>query len=274
MKTSLTPEQIEQYQRDGCLIIEGFLTQDELDAMRQAVDEAVKKFGKSRVAGAEHTAADDVDEDDYYSKVFVQKLNLWKYNDTIKGFFLNEELGKMMCDLEGIDGIRVWHDQTLQKAPWGNPTGWHLDNPYWSTHSRHAISIWIALDDATPDNGCLYYLPGTQKLATFDNANIGANMDAIFDVYPQFKDIEPVSAAMKAGSCGFHNGLTVHGAGPNMTPRWRRAMTCAYIPDGSTFNGQQNILTKEQMAKLSVGDPLNDDEHNPVIYSRKIAQSV
>jgi ectoine hydroxylase-related dioxygenase (phytanoyl-CoA dioxygenase family) len=73
---------------------------------------------------------------------------------------------------------------------------------------------------------------------------------------------------MKAGSCSFHNGLTIHGAGPNMTPRWRRAMTCGFMPIGSTFNGQRNILSKEQMARLKVGDVLEDDEQNPIVWQR------
>ena len=47
---------------------------------------------------------------------------------------------------------------------------------------------------------------------------------------------------------------------------WRRAMTCGFMPDGSTFNGQQNILTKEQMAQLEIGDVLEDDSQSPLIY--------
>jgi ectoine hydroxylase-related dioxygenase (phytanoyl-CoA dioxygenase family) len=71
---------------------------------------------------------------------------------------------------------------------------------------------------------------------------------------------------MKAGSCSFHSGLTAHGAGANMTPGFRRAMTCAYMPDGSTFNGRQNILTDEQISRLKIGDVLEDDAQNPLIY--------
>ncbi len=43
-------------------------------------------------------------------------------------------------------------------------------------------------------------------------------------------------------------------------------MTCAYMPDGATFNGQQNILTDEQIAHLSIGDPLNDENQNPLVF--------
>ena len=40
---------------------------------------------------------------------------------------------------------------------------------------------------------------------------------------------------MRAGSCSFHNGLMMHGASANMTPGSRRAMTCGFMPDGSTL---------------------------------------
>jgi hypothetical protein len=53
-----------------------------------------------------------------------------------------------------------------------------------------------------------------------------------------------------------------------MTPGFRRAMTCAYMPDGSTFNGQQNVLSGEHIARLKVGDVLDDPNQNPLIYHR------
>ncbi len=266
MNTKVTQDQIDTYQRDGCLILEEFLTDDELNEMRAAVTEAVSKMGKEKVAGEGNKEL--VEGDTYYDRVFLQRLNLWKINDTIKKYFLNPELGEMLCKLAGIDGIRIWHDQTLQKQPWANPTAWHLDNPYWSFHSRNALSIWIALDDTTLQNGCLYYLPGSHKMAKYDNVDIGQNISDLFKFYPEFKTIEPVVAIMKAGMAGIHNGLTAHAAGPNMTPYPRRAMTCAYMPNGAKFNGQQNILSDEQVARLDVGCVLDDEHQNPMVWSK------
>ena len=148
----------------------------------------------------------------------------------------------MAATLAGIDGIRIWHDQALIKPPYGNHTAFHLDNPFWSFHSPNAISMWVALDDATLSNGCLWYLPGTHKEATFEPVGIGENLGDIFKIYPQWKTSRPLPAPAKAGSAVFHNGLVGHGAGVNMTAFPRRAMTCAYMPDGSTFNGIQNVL--------------------------------
>jgi hypothetical protein len=53
-----------------------------------------------------------------------------------------------------------------------------------------------------------------------------------------------------------------------MTPGARRAMTCAYMPDGSTFNGKKNILPPEKFEKLQIGQLLDDDAQTPLIYHR------
>lgn len=195
-------------------------------------------------------------------------LNLWQTNEKVKQLMLNESLGKIAADLAECNGVRIWHDQALIKRPWANPTSWHLDTPFWSFSARRALSIWVALDDATLENGCLYFIPGSYHSTTFENPGISKNMDAIFEFYPKFAKSKSVAVPMKAGSCSFHNGLTIHGTGANMTNGLRRAMSCAYMPDGAFFNGIQNILSEEQVAKLNIGDLLNDDQQNPLIFSK------
>ena len=262
MNTNLTQEQINFYQQNGFVVIDDFLTPAELADWRATVDEAVTGRGRTRVLGH----AEVTDDDNYYNNVFVQRVNLWQSDAGMRRLMLDARLGKMAATLAGVAGIRIWHDQALIKQPWANPTGWHLDNPYWSFHSRNAISLWVALDDATYENGCLYFLPGTHKTATYDNVGIGQNIGDLFKVYNDWAKLPSAAAPMKAGSCSFHNALVAHGAGANMTPGYRRAMTCAYMPDGSTFNGKANILSKEQLAKLSIGDPIEDDAQVPLIY--------
>jgi phytanoyl-CoA hydroxylase len=270
MKNELSEKQIKQYQDDGFLVIEDFLSPEELQYWRTALDEAVKNRNGNKLPDRKEVygKGDDADKS-YYDNVFDQLINLWQDNKKMKGIMLDERLGKMAARLSGADGIRIWHDQALIKKPWANPTSWHLDTPYWSFSDRRALSIWVALDDATYENGCLFFIPGSYQKTTFDNPGIGKNMGAIFSMYPQFKTSRSVAAPMKAGSCSFHNGLTIHGAHPNMTPGFRRAMTCAYMPNGNTFNGIQNIMSDEEVARLQPGDLLNNDALNPLIYSNK-----
>src|SRR4028119_1008876 len=251
MKYQVTPEQIEQYQRDGFLLVEDFLDAQELEHWRNVTDEAVAQRLESSPKGT---------GGDYYSQVFTQCIRLADTHEGMKDIMLDPHLGELAGTLAQVDGIRIWHDQALIKPPYGNPTAWHLDNPYWSFSSRDSISIWVALDDATLANGCMWYLPGTHKTARFENAVIGQNQRDLFKVYPEWEQIESVSAACPAGSAVFHNGLTAHGAGANMTPRQRRAMTCAYMPDGSVFNAKKNILSQEYFDSLKVGQTLNDEQ--------------
>jgi ectoine hydroxylase-related dioxygenase (phytanoyl-CoA dioxygenase family) len=75
-----------------------------------------------------------------------------------------------------------------------------------------------------------------------------------------------------AGGAIFHNGLVAHGAGTNLTPRPRRAMTCAFMPDGATYNGRaHDMLAPDYVASLEVGDPIDDDRIFPLVWSRSSA---
>lgn len=263
MRADLSPADVARYREEGHVSIPDFLSPAELEAWRAAVDGAVRKRGDRMTPDK-----DWKQDDDYYASVFIQRLNLWQDDLAVRALLLDERIGKMCCDLEGIDGIRIWHDQALIKEPWANPTSWHLDTPYWSFSHRQAISIWIALDDATLDNGCMWFVPGTHRTARFDNTVIGNNMGALFKKYPEWRSMPSVKAPLPAGGASFHNGLLAHGAGANMTPGWRRAMTCAFMPDGATFNGQQNVLPQPLFEKLKVGDVLKDDTQNPLLWSK------
>ncbi len=267
MNTKISDNQIANYQENGFLIYDAFLNKNEIMDLKKEIDNAIKEMGANKIAGREKSQRfEDKKGDNYNETVYLQRLNLWKINQYIKKFFTDNSLGEMLCKLAKVKKMRIWHDQTLQKQAWANPTAWHLDNPKWSFYSKNSISIWIALDDATIQNGCLFYLPKSHKLAKYENdVRIGEKMDDLFELYPEFRHIDPVAAEMKAGDAGFHNGLMAHAAGANMTNNTRAAMTCAFMPDGSTYNGQQNVLSESYVAKLKIGDLLNDSSINPIV---------
>lgn len=213
--------------------------------------------------------ARDAAAEAYYDQVFAQRLNLWQTDDRMRELLLDPALSLFAGRLSGTEALRIWHDQALIKPPYGNPTAFHLDVPYWSFRSPDAITIWLALDDATLENGCLYYVPGSHKAAKYDNVGIGPELGALFRVYPEWSEVAAVPCPVRAGGALLHNGLVFHGAGANMTPNSRRAMTCAYMPDGCSFNGQANVLPPAYLRTLRVGDLLCNDEQNPLVYSRQ-----
>ena len=263
MRTDVTDAEIDRYRQDGFLVVEDLLTPAETAELKEAVLSTAAGYGNRRIINSD---LEMNDKEDHYSSVFRQRLNLWKVNPTVKRYMMGTEMGRLVERLTGVRQ-RVWHDQMLEKRAWGNPTAWHLDNPYWSFSSFDAISVWIALEDATLANGCMWYLPGSHRLARHDrNVGIGQDLGGLFKVYPDMlANAQPVAAPLRAGSCGFHNGMTAHGAGANMTAGNRTAMTCGYMPAGSTFNGSRNILAKERFERLKAGDSLDDDTDNPLV---------
>ena len=261
MRVSFTDDEIGSYRDDGFLVVEDLLDRAELERWRAAVDGAVGVHGVSgRDLGPEQS--------EYYDRVFLQRVNMWKTSAEVRALVLDERFGRLAAGLAGADEIRLYHDHALIKLPWANPTNWHADNPYDPYRSDEALMLWIALDDADARNGCLHFLPGSHRRerlddgAALDEADIGALIEA----NPQFAAIEPVMAEVPAGAGIFINGLTAHAAGANMTRRPRRAFSLVFIPGRCRYTGQAGALPAELAARLAVGDILDDDEHLPVLY--------
>ena len=264
MNCALTEPQITAYRQRGFLVVDDLLNAAELAAWRAAVDEAVA--ARVTQAGGGTTA-----DEDYYRNVFTQCVNLWKSNAAVRGLILDSPLGRMAAELAGVDSIRLYHDHALYKQPWANPTNWHVDNPYDPFYSRAAIMLWVALDDATVQNGSLYFLDGTHLQGdTGVQADLSsANVGGLFRTFPDWGKSDPSVAEVRAGAGIFINGMLAHAAGPNMTSRPRRAFAFLFMPGDSTYNGHPAALPAELAARLQVGDPLDDDRHLPLLHPRR-----
>jgi ectoine hydroxylase-related dioxygenase (phytanoyl-CoA dioxygenase family) len=270
MRTSLSQAEIDQYRRDGFVVLAEFLDSDELEQWRRATDEAIE----ARLALDDELS--NKASDPYYSRVFTQASGLRRVHEGMHRLVCDARIAEVAGRLAGVDGIRLWNEQALYKQPFANPTGWHLDVPYWSFDDRRALTAWIALDDATVENGCLWYLPGTHLTAGFDAVDIGPNLRGILDVHPEWRAIESAAAPVPAGGVVWHNGLVAHAAGANMTNGGRRAMTVAYMPDGVTYNGKRDefVYTEGQAAAMAVGDVLDDEETNPLLWPRSTIAAI
>jgi phytanoyl-CoA hydroxylase len=272
MRAHPTAAEKDFYRENGFLSVPEFLDPAELASWREAVDAAIDARGRQRFSFGPDETADTASQDrgseeqEYYDRVFTQRVNLWQTDGRLKDLLFEPDLGRFAGELADVSGLRIWHDQALVKEAYANPTAFHLDVPYWSFTSADAITIWIALDDASVANGCLHYIPGSHKARKFDNVGIGKELGALFAVYPEWGAVPPVPCPVPAGGAVLHNGLTFHGAGANMTPGRRRAMTCAYMPDGAVFNGQANVLPPDYIAAISVGDVLDSERQNPLVY--------
>jgi ectoine hydroxylase-related dioxygenase (phytanoyl-CoA dioxygenase family) len=250
----LTDEQIAQYQRDGFIQITCLLHGPELEQLRQAVESAVAQEQTPPPPGTTKTP---------YEQIFIQKVNLWRRHPAVARFVLSKRLGNLAAALGGFP-VRIWHDQALFKEPReGAKTPWHQDAVYWP-HKENAgqISIWIALKDATIQNGCMSFVPGTHTLGALEYISL-ANPKNLFDFAPEeFRGKKPVTCELPAGSCTFHNGLTFHYAGPNKSDDMREAFAIIYMPDGTHYDGAKHVVTDP--LEFKAGDVL-DGEMFPLV---------
>lgn len=245
----LTDAEVGRYRRDGFLVLRGLLDEVALRRWRWAVDRAVA--ARDRWLPGRPPIGDD-----YYQQVFIQRVDLWRTDPEVARLVCDPAFGAVVCRLEGIAAAHLAHDQALYKPPGAHPTALHLDTPYWSFHHRHAATIWIALDDADERSGCLVYLLGSHHTARFETVPIGVDLDALLDLYPEWRALPRVVCPVRAGDAIVHNGLVAHGATANRSGRWRRAVSIGVMPADATYNGNPNVLPSEVAARLEVGAPL------------------
>jgi phytanoyl-CoA hydroxylase len=254
MRRELTAREITSYRENGFLAVADFLSTAELAHWRRVVDEAINLVEQPE--GSSPT-------------VFTQRMNLRRVSDRARSLVADPAVGRLAASLEGLDAVRIYLDQALVKEPYAGPTSYHQDAPWWAFDSRHACTFWVALDDSTSENGCMYFVPGSHRLdLAYRSASVGSGLGAIFDASPSAAALQPVAAPLPAGGCSIHNARIIHGAGVNMTHGRRRAMTIAYMPDGVRYNGQRDERSQDAayLDTLAVGDVFGNDEHNPIVY--------
>lgn len=132
------------------------------------------------------------------------------------------------------DDARLYWDQIVYKKP-GNPEEfpWHQDNGYSFVTPQNYLTCWVALTDATIDNGCPWVMPGVHKNGTLKHwlTDLG------FQCLKDSEGAVPVEA--KAGDIVVFSSLTPHRTGPNLTMDTRKAYICQYGYD------EAQVITRE-----------------------------
>lgn len=254
----ITDAQIEQYRRDGYTKFENVIPADVLEECQSRVAAAVAAEEHTDILGRENANAAP-NPNDTYSQIFTQRVNLWQRHDTVKDIVMSPRLANLAARLCG-EPVRVWHDQALFKdAKTGAKTPWHQDAPYWPHKEKtKQLTIWIAMKDATMDNGCLSFLPGTQLLGPREPIQLAdEHPKGVYDIAPECRGLSAKVVELKAGSCTFHNGLTFHYAGPNRSDSVREAFAIIYMPASTIYEGAPHVMTDGR--DLKVGEVLNGE---------------
>lgn len=169
------------------------------------------------------------------SKVLFHALGAWRVAPGFHDLLWNPAFVMPAAQLLG-GPVRFWHDQLFCKPPrHGGAVAWHQDYSYWTrTVPMAHLTCWIALDDATRENGCLQYVPGSHRWNLLPVTGLAGNMEAIGTVLTdeQREQFAPVAIELRRGEASFHHPLMVHGSLANTSDRPRRGTVINVIRDG------------------------------------------
>jgi ectoine hydroxylase-related dioxygenase (phytanoyl-CoA dioxygenase family) len=179
------------------------------------------------------------------SRVLFHALGAWRIKPGFHDLLWHPAFTVPASQLLG-GAVRFWHDQLFCKpAQHGGVVAWHQDYSYWTrTQPMAHLTCWIGLDDATRDNGCLYYVPGSHLWELLPITGLAGDMNAIRDVLSpeQRAKFQPVAIELKKGEAAFHHPLMIHGSYENRTDRQRRATVINVFRDGVISNTNTPLL--------------------------------
>jgi ectoine hydroxylase-related dioxygenase (phytanoyl-CoA dioxygenase family) len=140
------------------------------------------------------------------------------------------------------------YSHVMNKKPGGRHVAWHQDGPYWHrVEPKIAVTAWVALDDATPENGCMRVIPGShaghRDLGQRPTDTPDLIQDRPFALPPGVvNETHAVDLCMRRGDVSFHDSYLVHGSEPNRSDRRRAALTIRYLPASTRIQDQPDRL--------------------------------
>jgi len=215
-----------QYEEEGYIVIEDLLTQPELQRLHQRTIDIAKgrvDFPVEKIELEAGAVKQNVET--------VRKINGCAENDPV--FLAHAENERILDLVESLIGpdVKLFGSQTFMKPPGGVEKPYHQDSAYFFIEPMALVTCWAALDDVTLENGCMWVVPGSQRLGVLDHSQAWQVGDRVDKRVPEsaFAGHTEVPITMKAGSCSFHHSLILHKSNANHTQHPRRGAAVHYM---------------------------------------------
>lgn len=257
MNTLFSPDEVQQYHRDGYLIVKGFCSPAEIEHLMAVatVDGSIKKNA--------------LDLNDSTGK--KTRLSLWYTpGKNPFGYLTRAEkmLGRIGQLLDGSGGICHYHSKLMQKEPRvGGAWEWHQDYGYWYKNQfmfpDQLISVMVALTRANKENGCLQVIKGSHKLGRvnhgFAGEQVGADMVMVDNA---LKTMPLVYCEIEPGDALFFHSNLLHRSAANLSAysRWSiiscysAASNIAYNEPSSAWNVPLQSIPDSEILKGQIED--------------------
>ncbi len=217
----VTAEQARQYDELGYFVLEDAVDAPTIAALTDAIeplDAEVMEFLATRPDGRFSIAGIDTVSIALHPSV---------RSPACRAFCASDLMADLGHDLIGPDVRLYWDQSVFKKSHSAEPVLWHQDNGYTYVDPQAYLTVWVALTDATPENGCISVLPGVHRTGTAAHRNTPIGFECCVD--PEGAVQVPVSA----GSAVVFSSLTPHATGYNRTDEERKAYIVQYAPDGA-----------------------------------------
>jgi len=224
---SLTPEQIAFYHENGYLSIPNLMPLDEVEWMRGIYDRLFEERA-GRDTGDQFDLAGTDEEGK--EAVLPQILGPAKYAPELAQSQLWVNARHVVKQLLGPEASFGDGHMIYKPARIGAETPWHQDEAYWDPSLDYeSMSIWVPLQEATVDNGCMWFVPGTHKLEVKEHRSVGGDVRIhALEMLEPPEMSEAIACPLPPGGATFHSSRTFHYTGPNRSEIDRRA----YIVSG------------------------------------------
>jgi ectoine hydroxylase-related dioxygenase (phytanoyl-CoA dioxygenase family) len=219
--TTIDDAQAKQFDRDGYFVVEDAFdakTLQDVDAAIAPGEARVREFLQAQPGGRFGVAGADTQ---------TVAPHLAARSDVLRRCCAHPVLTGLCRDLIGPD-VRLYWDQAVYKQPHSTePVLWHQDNGYTFVEPQAYLTCWIAITDATPENGCVMVMPGTHRDGTLRHDDTPIGQECWGDRE------QAVAVPVRAGSVVVFTSLTPHATDRNTTDEVRKAYIVQYAPDGA-----------------------------------------
>ncbi len=218
----ITAEQARSFNENGFFVLEDAIEREtvarviaEIDPREAKVEQFVRAQPGRRLMIAE---ADGIS--------FT--IHLVRRSRFLREFSASQVFADLCHDLIGPD-VRLYWDQAVYKKPeYPKHFPWHQDNGYTFIEPQAYLTCWIALTDASTDNGCPWIIPGGHLHGTLMHRASETGYVCRDDDGP-----EATAVPVRAGGIVVFSSLTPHRTGPNITKAVRKTYILQYAPDGA-----------------------------------------
>ena len=228
----VSDEQVEFYLEHGYLVVPDLIPMNEIEELRQdAITIASGGYPCESLKSIPEDVSDDellqnslcIHQPHYISPVMEKYVK----HPKICGV-LSQITGAHLSDWDG--SVKCMQSMLFVKPPNFQGQAWHQDEIYIPTRDRSLIGAWIAMDDASVENGCLWVLPGSHRRGYLYPQHSHDNPDE-FDFGEESYGFEPsgeIPVEVKTGTMVFFNGYLLHRSRKNRGNTYRRVLVNHY----------------------------------------------